>query len=149
MQTSMEFGRERGSTINETMDLTAINNSISMMPSKLLLNNTMGVGMPLGMENGAANKRWVVCFTNCIRSQEKSEVTLELAARTYIKNQINIVLICYDLDREDERLAKSFIAQMKATNEEGIAQCEAHLLLDPASAEVERLFERRLANFKI
>lgn len=38
---------------------------------------------------------------------------------------------------------------MKATNEEGIAQCEAHLLVDPGSDEVERLFERRLANFKI
>ena len=59
------------------------------------------------------------------------------------------MLICYDLDREDERLAKNFIAQMKATNEEGIAQCEAHLLIDPSPDEVEKLFERRLANFKI
>ena len=110
MQTAMEFGRERGSQINETMDLTATNASISMMPSKLLMNNTIGLGMPFDMEHGAANKRWVICFTNCIRSQERSEVSLELAARTYIKNQINVVLICYDLDREDERLARSFIA---------------------------------------
>ena len=85
MQTAMEFGRERGSLLNETMDMTVINNSISLMPSKLLLNNTMGVGS-FDLESAASNKKWVICFTNCMRSQEKSEVTLEMVARTYLKS---------------------------------------------------------------
>ena len=38
---------------------------------------------------------------------------------------------------------------MKVTNDDGIAQCEAYLLLDPDPSEVEKLFEKRLANYKI
>ena len=105
--------------------------------------------MPTDIENGSQNRRWVICFTNCIESQEKTTVSLDMVAEAYLKNQINIVLICYDLTKEDIKLAQGFIKQMRtATTDDGIAMCEAHLLLDPDPSEVERLFEKRLANYK-
>ena len=38
---------------------------------------------------------------------------------------------------------------MRAMNDDGIPQCEAHMLLDPEPAEVEKLFELRIANYTI
>ena len=101
------------------------------------------------IENGSSNRRWVICFTNCIASQEKTSVSLDMVADAYLKNQINIVLICYDLSRKDIKLAQGFIQQMRtAATDDGIAMCESHLLLDPDPSEVEKLFEKRLANYK-
>lgn len=112
-QTTFEFVRGRGTQLNETMDIqgttnASISNHYSVMPSRLMMNSTIGAGMPMDIENGTGNKRWVICFTNSIESQEKSSVTLEMAADAYLKNQINVVLICYDLSKEDIKLAQWF-----------------------------------------
>ena len=97
----------------------------------------------------SSNKRWVICFTNAIEEDEASNVTLDSVVDIFVKYQVNIVLVCYDLTQEEVRLGQHFVNQMRAPNDDGIPQCDAHMLLDPEPTEVEKLLEMRLANYKI
>ena len=45
----------------------------------------------------SGNKRWVICFTNSFEEDEKTGILLEEIVDIFIKYQINIVLVCYEL----------------------------------------------------
>ena len=96
-----------------------------------------------------SNKRWVICFTNTIKEELESGVTFAEVIDIFVNYKINIVLVCYDLPQEDLKLGEHFVNMMREPNDDGIPQCDAHMLLDPEPAEVEKLFEMRLANYKI
>ena len=63
--------------------------------------------------------------------------------------KINLVLIGFDLTPDDEATANKFIQELKkesqSSNPLEIA-CDAHLLLDPSTGQVDQLF-CSLANF--
>ena len=67
----------------------------------------------------------------------------------FIKYQINLVLVCYDLTVEDHERAQDFISRLRSPNEDGVPQCDAHMLANPKTNDLEELLECRLANYKI
>ena len=67
----------------------------------------------------------------------------------FIKYQINVVLVCYDLTPEDQERGQDFTDQLRSPNEDGVPQCEAYMLCNPKSNDLEELLELRLANYKI
>ena len=58
----------------------------------------------------SSNKRWVICFTNSIEEDEASNVTLDSVVDIFVKYQVNIVLVCYDLTQEEVRLGQHFVS---------------------------------------
>ena len=74
---------------------------------------------------------------------------LEEIIGIFIKYQINLVLVCYDLSAEDHERAQDFTNKLRTPNEDGIPRCESYLLSNPKSNDLEELLECRLANFKI
>jgi len=54
------------------------------------------------------HKRWLVVFTNQISEEQTSRITLVTAAEIIRKKQINLVLICYGLQKHEEELARKF-----------------------------------------
>ena len=64
-------------------------------------------------ETHCLNKRWVVCFTNQVQDDEKSTITLESVTSLFLSQKINLILICYDLEKEEIETAQAFIDKIK------------------------------------
>ena len=154
--TIVEFvrGSSYWQQLNDESSQRETNLSISQFSNlnktQLLMNQTMAGSIDPETGNPySGNKRWVICFTNSFDEEPKSGVMLEEIIGIFIKYQINLVLVCYDLSAEDHERAQDFTKKLRTPNEDGIPRCESYLLSNPKSNDLEELLECRLANFKI
>ena len=70
-------------------------------------------------------------------------------AELFVKHQVNIILICFNPQRNDIKTAEAFVKRIKQLSVDRIMPTEAFLLFDPTPFDVEELMMKRVANYKI
>ena len=60
-----------------------------------------------------ANRRWVICLSKDVVSRDETGANLFTIAELFVKHQINLILICFDADIEEQNIAETFIEKIK------------------------------------
>ena len=70
-------------------------------------------------------------------------------ADLFVKYQVNIIFIIFDIKRQELVTIEKFIKRIKQLSADKIIPIEAYLCIDPKPREVEELMIQRVANFKM
>ena len=66
----------------------------------------------------------------------------------FAKNQVNIVLICFNPRPGEIKSAENFVRRIKQLSADSMIPVEAFLLFDPSAEDVEELMMKRVANYR-
>ena len=70
-------------------------------------------------------------------------------AELFVKHQVNIIFIIFDVKRHELDAIEKFQRLVKQLSADKIVSVEAHICIDPKPREVEELMVQRVANFKM
>ena len=56
------------------------------------------------------NRRWVICVTKNLRAKDESGHELDAVANLCVKHQVNVILVCFDPNAREKKLAEAFVA---------------------------------------
>ena len=74
---------------------------------------------------------------------------VERLAETFVKHQINIVLVCFNPNRLEMKIVERFVGTIKTLSADKVVPVEAFPCYDAPADEVERIMVNRVANYKI
>lgn len=95
-----------------------------------------------------SNRRWVICFSRDIQEEDASNHNLHATAELFIRHQVNLILICFDLNPKQRKVAEAFIARLKQLSADKVIPVEAFLLENKSPEQVREVMVKRVANFE-
>lgn len=129
--------------LEQTM-LTTYANDYSVLNS-----TSMGMNSHHQMQLRNANRRWVISFSNNLLARDSEGHRLIDIAEKLVKLQVNVILICFNLDPRERQMAEDFVEHIEQLQADKIITVQAFLLEDKTPSEIEEFMIKRVANYNI